>query len=154
MSQTASAKTAQLLTDVAKLAEAEGCFASVEVRDGMVWATAQDADACYRLEPEADGSLFVSWCSKDRYLSQSIETDLLYTKDSLDDLVDEELVELGWELGKLEPFKHYRDEAMYFTFRSKLPIGAEAIAAADAVKTLLAYELALNDRGDMAEGED
>ena len=153
-----------LIESVVRELEASGAFASVGVADeskpGSVLLVADAKDTpepvCYRLEV-MDGTLAVSWCSPDRYISQSIETDVLWTGDDLDDLIDEELVDLGWNRGRLEPLKHYRNDEMLFVFVSKTPIGAGEATEADAsdiAKVLMAYEIAFRELGDMAGDED
>jgi len=110
----------------------------------------------YRLEV-LDGDLAVSWCSPDRYISQSIETDVLWTGDDLDDLIDEELVDLGWNRGRLKPLKHFRNDEMLFVFISRLPIPADRASSSDAkdiALCLMAYEHAFRELGDMAGEEE
>lgn len=143
--------------------EGAGVFESVCKAGGdlpehvLAVATAKDTPepVYYRLEVVGD-RIGVGWFSPDRYLSQSIETDILWTGDDLDDLVDEELVDLGWNRGRLEPLKHYRNDEMLFTFLSATPIGADRAKpddAKDLAKVVLAYEIAFRELGDMA-GDD
>jgi hypothetical protein len=145
---------------VSKL-EAEGVFEDVRRADddlpGHILAVAVAKDTPepvhYRLEV-VDGQLAVGWFSPDRYLSQSIETDVLWTGDDLDDLIDEELIDLGWNRGKLKPLKHYRNDEMLFTFISPTPIAAADARPEDALdiaRVMLAYEIAFRELGDMAD---
>lgn len=106
---------------------------------------------------EQKPSVTLSWNSKDRYLSQSIESDLVYTGDDLDDMLDEELVDLGWSRGRLDPFKHYRDEEETFVFVFRIPIEQSKLRMQDAddlLKCLQAADLVFSELGDMAEDED
>ncbi len=141
-----------------RLRGAEG-LDGVEVRDGMLWAAAAGTPSPvhYRLEPEED-ALWVSWCTPDRYLSQSIEADLLWTGDDLDDLIDEELVDLGWDRGQLEPLRHHRNDEQLFTFRSRLPMPVSSLDperdAEDLARCVLAYHLAFRELGDMTAEDD
>lgn len=117
-------------------------------------AAAAPPAARYRLAFE-DGRLWVAWVSADRYLSQSIEQVLVFTGDDLDDMIDEELVDLGWRQGRLGGNQHFRDEKMLFTFRSGIPLDADEItgdAAAECCKCIEAYRLAFADLGDMGGG--
>lgn len=124
----------------------------------LIVATAKDTPepVYYRLERAGD-QIAVGWYSPDRYLSQSIETDILWTGDDLDDLIDEELVDLGWNRGRLNPLKHFRNDEMLFTFVSETPIEANTVTendAKDLARVMLAYEIAFRELGDMAGDED
>lgn len=148
-----------LLCRIAELVSADDAFDSVELRQTMVHchAAGAPAEAFYRVE-FADGRLWVTWVSPDRYLSQSIEQVLVFTGDDLDDMIDEELVDLGWTRGALGRNEHFRDDEKLFTFRSALPVDAATIVGAelarDAVRVLHAYRIALGQMGDMEAGED
>jgi hypothetical protein len=141
-----------------------GVFASVEVRpDGVVCgAMSPSAPAEYRLyaEGKGGGRLWVGFFTADRWLSHSIEADLLHTGDKLGQLIGEELVELGVEPGdaRLDEPEHFRDDAKRFTFRSWVPVAAEEwgtpAGAALAGTYLLAYEAALRHLGDVDTRED
>ena len=139
--------------------EADGRFDSVAIENGMVVAHASESPegAFYRIEAGADG-VFVSWVSADRYLSQSIEQDLVFGGDDLDDMIDEELADTGYEGDGLAPMQHYRNDEKLFIFRSKAPIDAASCDAASAgaslAKFVLAYEAALRQLGDMSPDEE
>lgn len=149
-----------LLDAVVAEAAESGNFASVVKAPAdapehvLVVAEAKDTPepVQYRLEVY-NGKLAVSWCSPDRYISQSIETDVLWTGDDLDDLIDEELVDLGWDRGRLSPLKHFRNDEMLFVFISGLPLSPSDATSADSVdivRAMLAYEIAFRELGDMA----
>ncbi len=153
-------KLADTIDGIVSEAARSGLFESVAKADEgkpdhvLAIAVAKDTPepVFYRVEV-VDGDLAVSWCSPDRYISQSIETDVLWTGDDLDDLIDEELVDLGWERGRLKPLKHFRNDEMLFVFISRLPIRADQATAADAADialALMAYEHAFRELGDMA----
>lgn len=123
-------------------------------------AKASGSPAWYRLELTG-GKPWVGLVTPDRYLSQSIEQDLVHTGDKMPELLEEELIELGYSdlipgPPRL-PVEHFRDEAKLFTFRTPLPavtiepgeIGQEAAAI-----VLLAYEAMFRRLGAMEEGED
>lgn len=148
---------ANLWSVVAQRAQDAGVFAGVITRDGMVECEAREsaAPAFYRVAVE-DGRLWVSLVTEDRWLSQSIEQDLVHTGDKLDDLLDEELTELlGVSIGGV-PFQHFRSAEKLFTFRSEVPESAPgATDRADlAAKLLLAYESCFRQLGDMEGGDE
>ncbi len=154
-----SVKTAELMQAVAGLAEARGCFGAVRATESMVECRAKQCpdEAAYRLAIE-DGRLYVSWLSVDRYLSQSIEADLMWTGDDLDELFAEELADLGWSGGALGGVEHYRSGEKMFTFRSAVPLDPERLdPARDApalVNCLLAYEAVFSQLGDMKDDDE
>jgi hypothetical protein len=141
-----------VLKEVAARAGAAGVFGAVEERDGKLVCTAKasSAPASFRLGVEHDGGLWVSLVTADRWLSQSIEADLVHTGDKLPDLLEEEFAELG-RPGERPRVEHFRSDDLLFTFRSPVPT-ADADAAA---AYLLAYEACFRRLGDMeAGGED
>ena len=148
-----------LLTRIAERALAHDVFDSAEVKGSMVYAHATDSpeEAFYRVEIDEEG-VFVSWASEDRYISQSIEAELMWTGDDLDDMIDEGAQDAGWTLGRMEPLKHYRDEGMHFVYRSKTPIApADADAGAHAdqlVAAMAGYAEAMAEFGDMKPESD
>jgi hypothetical protein len=148
-----------LLAKVAEAARGSGLFGEVEVASTRLSAAAKAAaaPAWYRLELD-QGQLWASLVTPDRWLSHSLEADLTHTGDKLDELLAEELEELGW---KGEPprlrFDHFRDEQKLFTFRSPLPIAPAQFATAEGVRLaelfLMGYEACFRRLGDMeAEG--
>ncbi|MEL6328533.1 MAG: hypothetical protein AAFR38_02635 [Planctomycetota bacterium] len=144
----------QLLENVARTLEGAGVFGSIELAEGRLECRAQGSaePATYRLELDA-GTPYVALVMTDRWQSESIEADLMHSGDSLEELVEEELVDQGYEGGSLS-FEHFRSDDMLFTFRSPLP----ADAASDpetTKKVLLAYEACFRQLGDMdASGDD
>ncbi|TVQ63502.1 MAG: hypothetical protein EA379_03705 [Phycisphaerales bacterium] len=157
MQPTAPTSLESFLDKVRVRVERAGVFASVRLRDGLLECEAKDAaaPAFYRLY--ADGPrLWVGLFTKDRWLSQSIEQDLVHTGDKLEDLIEEELVDLGYEGGPM-PCEHFRDHDLFFTFRSPLPFDIDHVAddrsAETAAICILAYEAAFRPLGDM-EGAD
>lgn len=113
-------------------------------------------DAAFRIAYE-DGKLWAAWVSPNRYLSQSIEADVKWTGDDIDELIDEEVEGLGWTGKKIGRFQHFRSEDKLYTFRSELPIdpaAASESAAKDAVLFLMAYQAAFRNLGDMKPDEE
>lgn len=133
------------------LVERSGVFGPVSIKAGMLVCIAKDAaaPASYRLSADA-GKIWVSLVMADRWLSESIESDLMHTGDKMEDLLEEELVEQGLPPNPL-PIEHFRSDDLLFTFRSPLPAAADAETAA---KCLLAYEACFAKLGDMSAGPD
>lgn len=146
------------LDRVAQRTKSAGVFASVERSEKGLQCAALGtaAPAWYRLDVQS-GQPWISLVTPDRYLSQSIELDLVHTGDKLEDLLEEELVDLGFDAGTLR-FEHFRSEDKLFTFRSKLPLDPSALSTPTAADTaaicLLAYEACFRRLGDMASNED
>ena len=118
-------------------------------------AKASAAEATYRLSMDA-GKLWASLITPDRWLSQSIEADLVHTGDKLEDLLAEELADLDY-LGPAPTFEHFRSEDKLFTFRSPIPIDPAATdenSAHTAATFLLAYEACFRRLGDMETKEE
>lgn len=136
-------------------AERAGVFASVTVNEGNLDCAARDsaAEASYHIVREGD-QWFISLVTPDRWLSESIEADLMHHGDPMEELIEEELIELGHTP---KPFKvqHFRSDDLLYTFRNLLPLaGLDDQAAADlAAIWLLAYEAAFRRLGDMEAGE-
>lgn len=148
-----------LLESLRASAERSGVFGSVRLEDGMLRCEARNSaePAEYRVTPE-QGRVWVSLVTENRWLSESIESDLVHTGDKLDELIEEEMVDLGYEGPRL-PFEHFRSEDMLFTFRTCVPgiTGGEVPAESGRVAELclLGYEAAFRQLGDMdASGDD
>lgn len=141
-----------LLNEVAQGARHAGVFGNVSVRDGRLVCTAKDsaAPASYRIELDSD-RLWVSLVTADRWLSESIEADLMHTGDDLADLLEEELVDQG-VTGATPTFEHFRSDDMLFTFRTPLP--DKDVTATTTLRWLLAYEACFRRLGDMSAGDD
>lgn len=119
-------------------------------------ASAEPAE--YRLDLQ-QGRLWVSLVTPNRWLSESIETDLLHTGDKLEELIEEELAELDYDVKSVKVgFEHFRSDDKLFTFRSALPFAIERAGAPDAADTaskwLLAYEACFRRLGDMEGGDE
>lgn len=145
--------SAEFLEAVASQARACGVFGDVSVERGRVACRVKgcEAPAWFRVEP-ADGRLWVSFVTPDRWLSESIESDLMHTGDKLEELIEEELVDLGMDARghAAVSFQHYRSDDKLFTFRSPLPSGA----VQEAVLWLRAYEACFRNLGDVGGDKD
>lgn len=146
-----------LLDAVAVQARETGVFGDVRREPGRLECAAKTAaaPAAFRLEVDS-GQLWVSLVMADRWLSHSIEADLLNTGDKLEELVEEELVELGLppsQAGNGVTVEHFRSEEKLFTFRSPAGVDGSAAASQGAVdragRFLLAYEACFRNLGDM-----
>jgi hypothetical protein len=148
---------AAFLESVADIAREHGVFGEVQLLDNTLRCRAKDAaaEAWYTVARQHDG-WSVSLSTADRWLSESIETDLMHFGDPMEELIEEELVELGGE-GPVEPPKHYRADDRSYVFTSRVPMAADqapAAAAAHVATWLLAYEAAFRNLGDMAGGDE
>ncbi len=156
--ETVPAPVQRLLETVRDRAEEAGVFGSITLSPGHLACEAKESAelAHYRLRFEND-VLWVVLDMKDRWLSESIEAELLHTGDKLEELIDEELVEMGCDKGPL-PFEHFRSDDFLFTFRSPVPIDLAQAGASESIETatmcLLAYEAAFRELGDMQGTED
>ena len=92
---------------------------------------------------------FVGLETEDRWLSESIEADLMHSGDSLEELLEEELDDLGLTVTEVTT-QHFRDDRMHYVFRSPLPRG---VTPEEAAVWLLAYEATFRELGDMSTSE-
>lgn len=141
-----------LLEQVAQRARQADVFGEVRIEGDRLVCTARDAEepAEYRLDWDEAGGLWVSLVTANRWLSESIETDLLHTGDKIEDLILDELVDLGYD-GPAPRVEHFRSDDMLFTFRSPVRAGREGAPDAHAAATtLLAYEACFRQLGDMS----
>lgn len=160
----ASPAVSRLFQAVAAAATKSGVFGPVEVRDAsgsspaMLVCHAQNsaAPAEYRLCVDG-GKLYLALVTADRWLSQSIEAQLFHLGDKLEELLEEDLYDQGYERGTL-PIEHFRSEDKLYTFRSPLPIELAAADAPESITTatqcLLGYEGCFRRLGDMDAGDE
>ncbi len=144
---------AALVQTVAARAVEADVFAAVEPGPHGLRCQARDAGApAFYSLVSSEGRVWVCLQTADRWLSQSIEQDLVHTGDKMDELVEEEMVDLGYSGPRLR-VEHFRSEDKLFTFRSPLP--AELSTSADAAAlALLGYEACFRRLGDMEGGDD
>lgn len=143
----------QYLSKVARSAEAAGVFAEVAAESDRLDCQARSsaAPAWYRLVRDA-GVTWVALVTPDRWLSQSIEQDLVHTGDKLNELLEEELAELGANdrAGSIR-VEHFRSEDKLFTFRTPL---SDSVTPEECARWILAYEACFRRLGDMEAGQD
>lgn len=147
-----------LFEKVGALATASGAFSAVDVVEGAVVCRFGDEDVDAEFRLDWDGAGFaVSMMTPDRWLSQSVEATLMNSGDSLEDLIDEEMVELGCDAGPLS-MKHFRDEKKRYVFVSPVPISVGDAGTDESAATGLAcvrgYERAFAELGDFVAGDD
>jgi hypothetical protein len=142
-----------ILKTVFSAADARGVFGKVEALPDRIRCHAKDAPepAWYELAAVA-GRLVVRFATPDRWLSESIESDLMHFGDPIEELVEEELAELGWK-GKVPVIRHFRDDDRLYTFENNLPDGMDGDAEM-AAKFLFAYEAAFRSLGDVGGGDE
>ena len=111
-----------------------------------------EEEAWYQVGPrEVHGGTNCVWVGlyiADRWLSESVEADVLHSGDHFEDLLEEELIDQGYDVRlKVE---HFRNDDKVFVFRSPVP----ADRPDDVTRTLLAYEACFRELGDMTPDED
>ncbi|MEX0876570.1 MAG: hypothetical protein WD114_03840 [Phycisphaerales bacterium] len=145
----------RLYEHVRQGAEEADVFASVEVDARGVCCEAKGSaePAFYRVFFE-EGDVWVSLETEDRWLSGSIEADLVNTGDKLDELIEEEIVDLGHHDAVVE-FDHLRTPDKMYVFKSKVstPL-SDPKAAEHALIWLLGYEATFCELGDMSEDDE
>ena len=116
-----------------------------------------ESEAYYTVEVnDTHDHVLVALQTPDRWLSESIEAELMHRGDKIEELLEEELLDQGFD--RPLPVHHFRDEHKRYTFRSDLPLpedevldGPEMIERTKQV--LLAYEAAFRELGDMKSAE-
>lgn len=146
-----------LLAALREAADASGLFASSELRDDRLRLAAKDAaaEAHYEIERRGD-ELLVRLLTADRWLSESIESQLVEHGDSLEELLEDELVEIGHEPardGAIPKVRHFRDPARFYTFECPIPVGPDG-PFESARRFLLGWEACFRGLGDMSGGEE
>lgn len=146
----------QIIETIVAGAKAANVFGKIQVEGAVItleaWGAAEPA--CYRVYLDGPEPI-IELATKDRWLSGSIEGELVESGDKLDDLIEDELVDLGYpEDSGAVAFDHYRSDDLEFVFRSRV-IPADGQDIAEACKIwLLAYETCFRQLGDMDETEE
>ncbi|MEO0511309.1 MAG: hypothetical protein AAF108_00205 [Planctomycetota bacterium] len=147
----------QLLSAVHERATQSGVFGPCKNEDGRLSCSAKASaePAAYRLELVGD-ELYISLVMQDRWQSESIESDLMHSGDKIEELLEEELVDLGYSAeGAGGPaVEHFRSDSLLFTFRSKVPTGNDGWDPEATTLLLLGYEACFRQLGDMEESGD
>lgn len=144
-----------MLEEVGARARSAGVFGEIRLEPDRLACAAPEAaaEAWYRVERDGD-SWHVSFVTPDRWLSESIEADLMHTGDPIEELVEEELVELGAPAGRPR-VEHFRSDDMLYTFRTPLRSrDGAADFVHEASTLLLAYEAAFRELGDVVADDE
>ena len=159
----APAELARLCTTLAPQAKQAAIFKSVEATQGGLRCEALESaePAFYALFVDAD-RLWIALQTPARYLSQSIEADLVFTGDKIEDLLLEELLDQGYHSampdGPALPVEHFRSEDKLYTFRSPVPMPPTGWSSPVAVQLcdiiLRSYEATFRPLGDMQDDGD
>jgi len=127
-----------------------GVFGEVQTDELGVRCQALHAaePAFYRVSVLDDG-VWIGLETEDRWLSGSIEADLVNTGDKLDELIEEEVIDLG-DVNASVSFEHFRSTDLMYVFRSKLNTPLDDPKAGErALIWLRGYEIVLRELGDM-----
>ncbi|MFW5682383.1 MAG: hypothetical protein ACOC1G_05200 [Phycisphaeraceae bacterium] len=112
-----------------------------------------ESEAFYVVEiPDSHDRVWIALQTPDRWLSESIEAELMFQGEKIEDLLEEELVDRGAD-AHLD-VEHFRDEEKRYTFRSEIPLpSAEVLDGPEMIdrvtRVLLAYEATFRELGDM-----
>ncbi len=126
-------------------------FAQIRRDGARLTCTAKDAaaPAQYTLEALATGWR-IALSTGDRWLSESIESQLVESRDSLEDLFEEELKDLDCT-GAAPKVRHFRDEEKQYVFECTLAAADETASSLALVRTyFLAFESTFRQLGDMS----
>jgi len=138
------------LKSIATKATDLGVFAGVSLNGNDLECAALEAAAPATYSLTVDGGrVTVRLRTADRWLSESIETDLLHYGDAIEDLVAEEMVELGGD-GQIPKIRHFRNDAREYVFENEIPQADDRTA----LLFLLADEAAFRQLGDMGGGDE
>ena len=147
------------LSRVADVARSADVFDSVRLEGDRLECPAVGLPerAWYRVEIEERRPV-ISLLTPDRWLSESIESDLLHSGEPVDERLEEELDEAGYEGPPLR-VEHFRSPEKLYTFRVGLPSHSESLdwaAITDtASRCLLAFQACFRELGEMSpEDED
>jgi len=144
-----------LYEEVADRVRDAGVFGKVRRTDDKLLCKAKDIESeayFVAYATQEHDAVFVGWQTLDRWLSESIEADLMHTGDKIEELLEEEFGELGLEV--TVDVEHFRDDKKQYVFRSKLPLPTSEVLDGSAMidrvsKALLGYQAALSELGDM-----
>ncbi len=126
-------------------------FASARLSGDALQCDAKDAaaPASYTLQVTPAGWR-IALSTPDRWLSESIESQLVESRESLEELFEEELKDLDWP-GTPPAVRHFRDESKHYVFECTLPRMPDTAAEFGRVRThWLAFESTFRQLGDMA----
>ena len=141
-----------MLTVVRDRIETSGRFAEVTSSETGIQCRAQnvESDAWYSVD-FTEAGVFIVLATPDRWLSESIEADLMHNGDSLEELIEAELIDLDVpaEAATVAPVERFQSDDFLYTYRSQVTDETEETI----IRWLLAYEAAFVELGDMG-GDD
>jgi hypothetical protein len=150
-----------LLKAVRMRADASGAFKSATVQNSCLTclAKASAEPAEYRLCVDQK-QLCILLVTANRWLSQSIEADLMHTGDDLEQLLAEELMDTSVK-GAALAVSHFRSQDKLYSFRTPLPIpldpngdvSADPANIETSYHVLMSYQNVFSGLGDM-QGEE
>jgi hypothetical protein len=139
------------LQSLVQQASQSGRFKDASINGDTVRCRAKDASAeAWYVIDKADGHWSIALETADRWLSESIEGDMLEGRDTAEELVDDELVNLDFP-NRCPQVKHYRNDDKVYVFRSRVPLEGIADETTGIATYLLAFEAAFSQLGDMQE---
>ena len=139
------------LQSLVQQASQSGRFKDANINGDTVRCRAKDASAeAWYVIDKADGHWSIALETADRWLSESIEGDMLEGRDTAEELVDDELVNLDFP-NRCPQVKHYRNDDKVYVFRSRVPLEGIADETTGVATYLLAFEAAFSQLGDMQE---
>lgn len=139
---------------VQPLTEAQ-VFASVSRTDTGVRCDALHVqeECYYALNAKPDGTVWVGWYTPDRWLNESVEADLVHTGDTIDELLEEELIDQ--DISQKLTLEHLRNQDKVFVFRGKLELPSDTAQAVQLlVNVLRAFQACFLELGDMGPDEE
>ncbi|MGE3108283.1 MAG: hypothetical protein AB7G11_03465 [Phycisphaerales bacterium] len=147
-----------VLKSVRDQAVASGAFGGVKLANGVLACIAKFASpqAEYRLYI-AEGKFWIALVTADRWLSESIESDLVDNGDDIEDLLDDEARARGYT-GQRLAVAHFRDGQKMYTFRSPIPIAVtpdgDIVSSPANIEitftVLMTYQEVFSELGDMS----
>ena len=108
-----------------------------------------ESQAWYEVSADDNDRLWVGLYTPDRWLSESIEADLMHQGDKIEDLLEDELIDQGFD--QRLAVDHFRDEELRYVFRSRVEVDRRQAEAAERLaRVVLAYDACFSQLGDMS----
>lgn len=148
----------EVLSLVAADARASSRFGEVTLLpDAITCAALASSDPAFYRVTRDNAHIWISLVTAARYLSQSIEQDLVHTGDKMAELLHEELIDVEYPQPRELPVEHFRDEHKLFTFRTAVPredlVGAPVDQARIVWLVLQAFEACFARLGGMSAAD-
>ena len=148
-----------LFEKIAKRIGDKSVFDQIDTTDDGLICRAKhvESDAFYQVNEAEGDHVWVGLYTPDRWLSESIEAELMHQGDKLEELLEEELYDQGYETQL--PVEHFRDDQKRYVFRSPVTMPNEWAGESDEAlnrltQVLLAYETTFRSLGDMSPKDD